>query len=153
MGPKYSQAYADVCRLRKAIERTLGRKHGQLTLIQGARVQSLCRLELNCRIAEQTIRDTPAMPSKELASTRSLIAQWTCQRDKMLAELLGNGKGTAASDPAALYAMPANEQEEQDDPQAVQGQDDATEIPGDEIEPPPASMEVSFGRGRRITPL
>jgi hypothetical protein len=55
----------------------------------------LCRLELNCRTAELSIRDGK-LPPAELRAERSLIAQWTCQRDRLLGELLGNGKAVGS---------------------------------------------------------
>ncbi len=94
LGRRYSQAYRDVCRLRREVEAKLGGRDG-LTLYQAARLQSLCRLELNCRTAELSIRDgKPA--AADLRAERSLIAQWTCQRDRLLGELLGNGKAAGS---------------------------------------------------------
>ena len=91
LGRRYSQAYRDVCRLRREVEAKLGGRDG-LTLYQAARLQSLCRLELNCRTAELSIRDgKPA--AADLRAERSLIAQWTCQRDRLLGELLGQREG------------------------------------------------------------
>ena len=95
LGPRFSQCYQDVCRLRRGVESILKAKHGGVGLVESARVQSLCRLELNCRIAEQTIRETPAMPPDELRALRSLVGQWTSQRDNGLASLLGDGGGVA----------------------------------------------------------
>jgi hypothetical protein len=126
LGPRYSQCYRDVLRLRRGVESLLRRQHGGVTLLQGARVQSLCRLELNCRIAEQGVRDNPAMAPEQLRAERSLIAQWTCQRDNLLARLLGDGAGTA--DPwAALLApaTPGSGPAGQTDPEAVQGEENA----------------------------
>ncbi len=160
LGPRYSQVYADVCRLRKAVERTLGRKHTELSLVEGARLQSLCRLEMNCRIAEQGIRETPDMSPAELRSMRSCIATWTVQRDKMLGELLGNGNGPAAgagNDPWAALdspqdvpqdAPPSPETARRGDlgqrhgPRAVQGQDRASDATA-AIPPPAAAVEIS----------
>ena len=106
LGPKYSQPYVDVCRLRRKVESLLRAKHGGLTLMQSARVQTLCRLELNCRIAELGIRDKPDMAVEELRAERSCIGQWSAQRDNILRELLGDGK--ADVDPwAALDAARA----------------------------------------------
>ncbi len=90
LGPRFSHAYKDVCRLRRAVEGLLRAKHGKVDLLLGAKAQTICRLELNCRIAEQGIRDTPTMLPAELRATRALIAQWTCQRDNALSALLGN---------------------------------------------------------------
>ncbi len=103
LGPRFKQAYSDIIQFRKQVERALGRAHCELSLLQSARVQTLCRLELNCRIAEQTIRDTQAMQPEELRATRALIAQWTAQRDNALVKLLGNGAVDPSADPWALY--------------------------------------------------
>ncbi len=94
LGRRYSQAYRDVCRLRREVESKLGGRDG-LSLFQAARLQSLCRIELGCRVSELTIRDGK-LPPEQLRAERSLIAQWTCQRDRLLGELLGSGKAAGS---------------------------------------------------------
>ncbi len=106
LGPKYSQPYQDVCRLRRGVESLLRGKHGALSLLQAARLQSLCRLELNCRIAELTIRDRPDMPTESLRSFRESIGRWTRERDNALEALVGGVLASSVPGVAALYAAP-----------------------------------------------
>ncbi len=94
LGRRYSQAYRDVCRLRREVEAKLGGR-AALSVFLAARLQCLCRLELGCRVSELTIRDGK-LPPEQLRAERSLIAQWTCQRDRLLGELLGNGKAAGS---------------------------------------------------------
>ncbi len=112
LGKRYAQCYQDVLRLRRGVESILKQSHGRVSLLQAARVQSLCRLELSCRIAEQTLRDTPTLPPEQIQQTRHSIGQWTCQRDNLLAALLGDSGG--AVDPwAALDQARQNAQQAQ----------------------------------------
>jgi hypothetical protein len=132
LGKRYSQIYQDVLRLRRGVESILKQNHGGVTLLQAAKVQSLCRLELSCRIAEQTLRDTPTLPSEQIQQTRHSIGQWSCQRDNLLAALLGDSGG--AIDPwAALDQARQNAQQARTcdppavaDPNVDQGPVDAT---------------------------
>jgi hypothetical protein len=138
-----------VLRLRKGVESILRAKHGQIGIIQAARVQSLCRIELSARIAEQSIRDDPKLTADELRVQRLAIGQWTRERDGLLAKLVGEDVGTAAADPASLYAMPAgvgglDESEHQLPPESPS--ESLTENLAGNGEPP-AGMEVSFGNG------
>jgi hypothetical protein len=114
LGKRYCQCYQDVLRLRRGVETLLKRHGGELTLLQGARVQTLCRLELNARLAELSIRTTPDMPTAELRALRSLIGQWSAQRDNALASLL-DGNGTAHGSPWDVLLEP------QDHPAAAAG--------------------------------
>jgi hypothetical protein len=75
--------------------------------MQAARLQTICRLELNCRLAELAIRNKQDMPVEELRAERSLVAQWSQQRDNALADLLGDA--TTAVDPWAILAAPATQ--------------------------------------------
>lgn len=108
LGKRFSQPYADVCRLRRQLESQLGPNRGALTLSQSAKIQTLCRLELSARIAELSIRNDPDMTAADLRSQRACITQWSRERDNLLNELLGDGK--PAADPwAALSEAPIDE--------------------------------------------
>lgn len=108
LGPRYSQPYQDVCRLRRGVESLLKQRHGRVSLLQAARIQTLCRLELNCRLAELSVRDHRDMSVESLRAERSVIAQWSQQRDNVLMELVGDcGGGSADPLAAALEAARA----------------------------------------------
>lgn len=123
LGRRYNQAYRDVLRLRKGVERTLRRSHSELTLLQGAKIQSICRLELNCRIAELTIRDRADITVEELRSHRESIGRWTRERDGLLAKLLGDAGDAASDDPWAVLDQSRREalQPRQSVPEAADG--------------------------------
>jgi hypothetical protein len=112
VGRKLAQAYFDCAQLRLAIEDAIRKKHGGLTLMQIGQVQSVIRLELSARACEQTMRDHPDMPPDQLRQNREAIVKWTLQRDKLMAELLGDdrhGNGSQDDDPWAVVDQQAAE--------------------------------------------
>jgi len=104
LGRRFANAYGHVNQLRKAVETLLVERHGSLSLLQQAKVQSLLRLEEGIRACEKAIAESPNMKPDEVRQQRYAIAQWTMQRDSLLGELLGNAKATA--DPWAVLDMP-----------------------------------------------
>ena len=89
LGRKFATAYHDLNRLRAAVEGLLRQAHGELTVCQVGRIQTLIRLEESCRACELLIRQNPDMPANELRQHRESIVRWSLQRDKLLGELLG----------------------------------------------------------------
>lgn len=103
LGRRFANAYGHANQLRKAVEALVTERHGSLSLLQQAKVQSLLRLEEGIRACEKLIAETPGMDAAEVRQQRYAIAQWTIQRDSLLAALMGDGDGPA--DPwAALNA-------------------------------------------------
>lgn len=105
LGRRFASAYGHANTLRKAIESLLIERHGGLSLLQQAKVQSLIRLEEGIRACEKVISETPNMAPDEVRQQRYAIAHWTAQRDSMLAELLGDARGTA--DPWRVLNTPS----------------------------------------------
>lgn len=101
LGKLYSQPYQDVLRLRRGVESLLKRTHVEVDLLQAARLQSACRLELSTRIAEQTLRDKPDLSVEQIQQLRHSVGQWTRERDNILTALLGDA---AATGPAGIPA-------------------------------------------------
>lgn len=111
LGRKYKTAYADALRIRRELVALVGATSGGPTLLQAARIQTACRLELSVRIAEQSLREQPDMAVEEIRAQRSCITQWCSQRDNLLMELIGDCK--ASSDPwAALKLLPVGNKTE-----------------------------------------
>jgi hypothetical protein len=129
LGPRYAQAYQDVLRLRRQAETLLRQKHGGLTLLQAARLQTACRLELNCRLAELAIRDKLDMSTEEMRAERSLIAQWSQQRDNALAALLGDSAGAEADPWARLDAAMSQQAQDRPAAPAAPKATDAPDVP------------------------
>ena len=121
-GKRFSQAYSDSCRLRRQIETLLAGQHGSLNLTQQAKIQTLCRLEQSARASEMLTRDNPDMSSDEVLRHRSMIVQWSAQRDNLLRDLLGDNVGV--SDPWAIFDL--QRQQAAVNQQAVQGGYNAT---------------------------
>ncbi len=97
--------------MRAAVEALVRGAHGELTLRQVTRIQTLCRIEMSARVLEQSIRQNPEMSATELRSSRESICRWSAQRDGILAELLGNDTVVAGSsaDPFASIQQKAAE--------------------------------------------
>ena len=94
LGRRFASAYGHANSLRKAVEAQVKERHGGISLVQQAKIQSLLRLERALRALERAIATTPDMAPDGLRPTaRIAIQQWTLQRDRLLAELLGNGRG------------------------------------------------------------
>ncbi len=103
LGRRFANAYGHANQLRKAVETLLVEKHGSLTLLQRAKVQSLLRLEEGIRACEKSMAETPGMPPDEVRQQRWAIAQWTMQRDSLLAALLGDSNLSGKlSDPLSV---------------------------------------------------
>ena len=102
LGRRFANAYGHANQLRKAVETLVAERHGSLSLLQQAKVQSLLRLEEGIRACEKLIAETPSMDAAEVRQQRYAIAQWTIQRDSLLAALLGDAAGPA--DPWAALA-------------------------------------------------
>jgi hypothetical protein len=102
-GRKFGSAYADVCRLRREIEFLMGSRNGGPTLSERAKAQTILRLELNCRICETLIRNTPDMPAEEIRANRESIGRWSRERDNLILKLLGDASGQP--DPWATFDM------------------------------------------------
>lgn len=135
LGMKCPQAYADVLRMRRGVETLVRRQYGGVTLTQAARIQSLCRLEMSCRIAEQSIKENPSMTPEELRAQRACITQWSAQRDNALVALLGDAAGKV--DPWSALDRPLQRTElpgTMDDAMAVQGGKDETDASVESLE-------------------
>ncbi len=90
LGKRFAAVYHSVCDLRKAIEAHLRQRHGEPSLWQQARVQTILRLEAGARSLELEIRTKGKdMSTSEVRSNRESIARWSAQRDNLLADLLG----------------------------------------------------------------
>jgi hypothetical protein len=133
LGRRFNSAYVDSLRLRRKVDALLKSRYGTLTLLQDAKINTVCRLEQSCRACELLISTTPAMPAEEIARQRSLICQWSCQRDNLLSVLLGDSAGVA--DPwSALDASRHDGQHvgtSADNPQAIPPSDATGAIVGD----------------------
>lgn len=88
LGKKHRGIYQSAVRFRRAIETALVRAGRQLSLIDHARIQSIVRLEIGARLMEHATRDGDVPPA-EVRSHRAMILQNTLQRDRLLADLLG----------------------------------------------------------------
>jgi len=95
LGKRFAAAYGHVNQLRRAVESHVVERHGGLSLLQQAKIQSLLRLEEGIRACEKLMAESPKMDAAEVRQQRYAIAQWTCQRDSLLAELLGGDSPTA----------------------------------------------------------
>lgn len=142
LGRKFRTSYVDVLRLRRELETILRQQHGELTLLQIARIQTVARLEQSSRALELSIREDQNMAPDALRLARHQIVQWSCQRDRILSELLGGNVGADGTDPwATLDATPPESPQDghqsdptpQPDPEPMTGTSDASEtIPDDE---------------------
>jgi len=97
LGKRYAEPYHAALQLRREVETLLGAENGTLTLMQTARIQTLCRLEMSARIAELTLRKDPDLSADAVRQLRHAINTTSRERDNLLAELLGSvptgGKG------------------------------------------------------------
>ena len=100
LGRRYGGAYCAVNRLRKALETHITGRNGRITLVETSKIQTITRLEASCRVLESSIRKNEDMDPAELHKCRHSIVQWSCQRDRLLAELLGEA-ATVDGDPWA----------------------------------------------------
>lgn len=112
LGPKFGPSYGQINKLRKAIEQLIIKRHGSVSLVQQAKIQSILRLETGCRCMELLERKDECPTAEELRTQRHSIAQWTRERDNLLAEVLGMKPGEndpwAALD-ATQQAMPTSD--------------------------------------------
>ena len=107
----------------------LRRQYEKVGLLQAAKIQTLCRLELSTRIVEQSIREKSDMTAEELRSQRACVVQWSAQRDNVLTELLGDGQD---ADPlAAIFAADDDEADDEDNGNNGADGPTATERPAD----------------------
>uniref|UniRef100_A0A6M3L5Z8 Uncharacterized protein n=1 Tax=viral metagenome TaxID=1070528 RepID=A0A6M3L5Z8_9ZZZZ len=90
LGRRFRQPYQDVCRLRRMVEAHLAGPGGRPTLLQTARIQTLCRIEQSIRALEYTIRIDPEIGPDAIRRARADICTWSAQRDAILQELLGS---------------------------------------------------------------
>jgi len=122
---KFGNAYGQINQLRKAIESLLIEKHGGVSLIQQAKIQSIVRLETGCRAVELTERENDSMDPEQLRAQRHSIAQWTRERDNLLSELLGNS--CESKDPWAALDASSNAVHTQADVPSPPESDNASE--------------------------
>jgi hypothetical protein len=102
LGRRFAAAYGHAGKLRREIERLLVERHGSLSLVEQARIQSVLRLEEGARALERAIAENPKMEAAELRQQRFAIQQFSLQRDRLLSVLLdGDGKAADPSDPLA----------------------------------------------------
>jgi len=110
LGRRFAPAHIDVLRLRRAIEEQVRQRFGGLSLLAMAQVNAACRLEQACRVLELLLRDTPDMGAEETRANRAQLVQWSCQRNNILAGLLGNSITGPGGDPwAAMLDDPVPE--------------------------------------------
>ena len=88
LGQRFASAYGHCNQLRRRVEFLLRQRHGSVSLMQQAKVQSLLRLEEGVRACEKMMAEAPGMTAEEVRTQRYAIGQWTLQRDSLLAELL-----------------------------------------------------------------
>lgn len=138
LGKRFAPAYRHAVQLRRAVESLISAKHGSVPLLAIAKISTLCRLEVSCRASELAIRDTPNMTADELRQHRSMIVQWSCQRDRLLASLVG--------DEAGVTVDPWAEVDLQTPPDTRQGtigkQDESLPVQADE----PSEREIQEGQ-------
>lgn len=113
LGDGLEQAYMDASKLRQAIEAEVSQKRGSLSILDRAKIQTICRLELSARASEMAIRKDSKMLGDQLRLQREAIVKWTLQRDKLMGELLGDvagsGSGDGDDDPWAVVDQAAAE--------------------------------------------
>ena len=102
LGRRFANAYGHANQLRKAVRTLVAERHGSLSLLQQAKVQSLLRLEEGIRACEKLIAETPSIGRRGGSPATLCDREWTIQRDSLLAALLGDAAGPA--DPWAALA-------------------------------------------------
>jgi hypothetical protein len=102
LGRRFAAAYFDTAKLRLKVEELAGLSHEGMDpkekLLKLAKVQSLIRAEEGCRACEAMIRSNPEMSAEEIRQQRYAIQQFTRERDKLLGDLLGDGKAGSVGD-------------------------------------------------------
>lgn len=102
LGRRERVAYLHSRTIRKAVEALLiDRQGGNITRMQDARIQTLLRLEMSCRVAEKDMKENQDMEPKERARMRGLICDWSLKRDAILLELIGDGADPGGKNAAA----------------------------------------------------
>lgn len=126
LGRRFAAAYGHCNQLRREVERLVRQHHGGISLSQQARIQSLLRCEESCRALELMIRDkADTIAADELRLHRHHIVQWSCQRDKILGELLGDLPADGKADVYAFYHEPEPPTSQPPTADAPAGQGDA----------------------------
>lgn len=125
LGKQYSQPYRDALRLRLQAETQLRGTYGKVSILQASRLQTVCRLELSCRIAERTIQNHPELTPEELRAQRSMVTQWSMQRDNLLAKLLDGAGDVDGGDAWAAF----------DAERALEGRTSVSAADGLELQP------------------
>ena len=112
LGKRFRGAYVDACHLRTHIETLVRQRHGELTLSQVAKIQTLARLEQSSRALELGMRDGgDKMTVDDLIRARTMIGQWSRERDNLLAELLGTSTPGGGHFDASQFYAPTGPQE------------------------------------------
>lgn len=101
LGAKDRTAYVHARTIRKALDKLILAKQGEITKYQDARIQTLLRLELSCRTTERAMREDSDMGPADRAKLRKLICDWSIERDKILLELIGDGADSGGKNAAA----------------------------------------------------
>lgn len=96
LGKRHRRIGQDLIYLRKAIECAL-KDHGQesITLWQRAQIQSICRLEMTCRVREKMLR-SKELTAEQTQTIMADIVRCVARRDALLAALLGKTIGEPA---------------------------------------------------------
>lgn len=96
LGKRHRRIGQDLIYLRKAIECALkDHGHENITLWQRAQIQSICRLEMTCRVREKMLR-SKELTAEQTQTIMADIVRCVARRDALLAALLGQTVGEPA---------------------------------------------------------
>ena len=150
LGRKHASAAHDVGRLRSRLEAVVKARFGEVPLAMEARIQTVARIEASCRLAEQSIRETPDMAPTELRSHRESIVRWSMQRDRLLFEVVGQTDSRASEwdeiDRMGLEDVQGGQEGTQDG-QECDPDDDTGETTPDDCEAANSRQGDAEGRG------
>ncbi len=104
LGRRFAAAYFDLGRVRRQMRALAFQRFGGLTLGVDLRIQSICRHEASCRLAEQQIRENPKMAATDILKLRESISRWTAMRDAAYGRLFGDDLASTADPWAELDA-------------------------------------------------
>ncbi len=101
LGRKHASAYFDVCKLRQSLRALVRQKLGVVTVGAELQIQTACRHEASCRLAEQMIRENPKLAPMDVLKIRESISRWAAQRDSAINRLVGFDASGPTVDPFA----------------------------------------------------
>jgi|GEM_PF-2062312 len=90
LGRRYAAAYFDLGKMRRQMRALAVQRFGALTLSCDLQIQTICRHEASCRLAEQMLRENPKMPPTEVVRLRDSISKWASVRDAAFVRLFGD---------------------------------------------------------------